>query len=58
MCSQKRLHEYRNQFALRGAVQKATGISSATLMRIEHGEAFDTQTFLALWRWMLEPADV
>ncbi len=29
------------------------GISSATLMRIEVGQAFDAETLLKLWTWML-----
>lgn len=29
------------------------GISSATLMRIETGQAFDADTLLKLWTWML-----
>jgi DNA-binding XRE family transcriptional regulator len=28
-------------------------ISYATLMRIEHGQAFDADTLLKLWTWML-----
>jgi cytoskeletal protein RodZ len=29
------------------------GISSATLMRIETGQAFDADTLLKLWTWLL-----
>ena len=29
------------------------GIAPATLMRIEHGQAFDANTLLKLWSWML-----
>ncbi len=29
------------------------GISSATLMRIETGQAFDAATLMKLWMWML-----
>lgn len=32
---------------------KDTGVGHATLMRIEHGQAFDVETFMALWRWLL-----
>jgi predicted transcriptional regulator len=34
-------------------VAKSSGISSATLMRIEHGETFDVATAFRLWTWML-----
>ncbi len=30
------------------------GIGHATLMRIETGRAFDAETLLKLWTWMLE----
>lgn len=30
------------------------GVSSATLMRIEAGHAFDAQTLLVIWRWLLD----
>lgn len=32
------------------------GIGHATLMRIETGEAFDADTLLKLWTWMLRAA--
>ena len=34
----------------------AIGTSPATLMRIEHGEAFDAATMLKLWTWLLAGA--
>lgn len=30
------------------------GISHATLMRIEHGQAFDAETLLKLWTWLMK----
>jgi len=36
-------------------VAPAIGISPATLMRIETGQAFDADTLLKLWAWMLGP---
>jgi transcriptional regulator with XRE-family HTH domain len=48
-----RLYRTMHQRTLR-EVAKECGISHATLMRIEHGQAFDAQTLLALWRWLLE----
>ena len=33
------------------------GIGHATLMRIETGQAFDADTLLKLWAWMLAPED-
>lgn len=30
------------------------GISSATLMRIESGQAFDADTLLKMWAWLTE----
>lgn len=33
-------------------VAKSSGISSATLMRIEHGQAYDVPTFFRLWQWL------
>ncbi len=33
------------------------GIGHATLMRIEQGQAFDADTLLKLWAWMLAPED-
>lgn len=30
------------------------GIGHATLMRIETGQAFDAETLLKLWNWMLK----
>lgn len=38
-------------------VSKQCGISPATLMRIEHGQGFDDETLLKLWRWLLEKHD-
>ncbi len=32
------------------------GISHATLMRIETGQAIDAETLLKLWTWMLSAA--
>jgi len=34
-------------------VAPAIGISAATLMRIETGQAFDADTLLKLWAWMV-----
>ena len=34
---------------------KATGISAATLSRIERGHAMDAATLLTLWHWFNEP---
>jgi Helix-turn-helix domain len=48
-----RLYRTVRGFSLRDVAQ-TSGIGHATLMRIEHGESFDTATFLALWKWMLE----
>jgi cytoskeletal protein RodZ len=33
------------------------GIGHATLMRIETGQAFDAETLLKVWTWMLAPED-
>ena len=33
---------------------KEIGIGHATLMRIEHGQAFDAETLLKLWAWLLK----
>ncbi len=30
------------------------GIGHATLMRIEHGQAFDAETLLKLWAWLIQ----
>lgn len=48
-----RLYRTMHQRTLRD-VAKESGISHATLMRIEHGQAFDAKTLLALWRWLLD----
>lgn len=39
------------------SVAASMGLSSATLMRIEHGQAFDAETLLKLWHWLLEAGD-
>lgn len=49
-----RLYRTVNGLSLRD-VAKHVRISSATLMRIEHGEAFDTATLFALWVWLNQP---
>ncbi len=51
------LHLYRtvHHLTLRD-LEQPTGISKATLMRIEHGQAFDMDTFLKLWNWLSESA--
>lgn len=49
-----------NNVTLR-ALSKRTGISHATLMRIEHGYAMDLETWRTLENWLLsegEPSDV
>jgi transcriptional regulator with XRE-family HTH domain len=38
----------------RSDVAADIGISPATLMRIEHGQAFDAETLLKLWTWLLK----
>lgn len=52
--SMLRLSRTINQLDLR-FVARQIGIGHATLMRIEHGETFDVNTFMKLWRWLLEP---
>ena len=46
-----RLYRTVNRWSLRDLATK-TQISSATLMRIEHGEAYDVETFMRLWKWL------
>lgn len=36
------------------SLAKELGISAATLMRIEHGHAFDLKTFIKLQNWFLK----
>ena len=36
------------------SVATEIGTSPATLMRIEHGQAFDAATLFKLWAWLLE----
>ena len=36
-------------------ISRECGISPATLMRIEHGQAFDVDTLLKLAQWLMEP---
>ena len=48
-----RLYRVMKGLSLRD-VAATTGISSATLMRIEHGQAFDVETLFRLWRWLME----
>ena len=47
-----RLHRTVKGRSLR-EVAPTIGISSATLMRIETGQAFDAATMLKLWTWLL-----
>lgn len=47
-----RLYRTVRQLSLRD-VAPAIGIGHATLMRIETGEAFDADTLLKLWTWLL-----
>ena len=47
-----RLYRTVGGFTLRD-VAPQIGISHATLMRIETGQAFDAETLLKLWTWML-----
>lgn len=47
-----RLYRTVRQQGLR-EVADSMGIGHATLMRIEHGEAFDVETMLRLWTWLL-----
>jgi len=49
--SMLRLYRTVRQQSLRD-IAKETGVSHATLMRIEHGEAFDVATWMALQRWL------
>jgi hypothetical protein len=37
------------------AVAAEIGISHSTLARIEHGQAFDADTLLKVWQWLLTP---
>lgn len=36
---------------------KATGLSAATLSRIERGHAMDATTLITFWMWLLKPED-
>lgn len=47
-----RLYRTVNQRDLR-TLAAEIGIGHATLMRIEHGQAFDAETLLKLWQWFL-----
>lgn len=47
-----RLYRTVHGFSLR-ELGAEIGISAATLMRIETGEAFDASTLLKLWTWFL-----
>jgi transcriptional regulator with XRE-family HTH domain len=47
-----RLYRTVRQQSLRD-IAAETGIGHATLMRIEHGEAFDVATLLKLAHWLL-----
>lgn len=47
-----RLYRTVNGLSLR-EIAPQIGISHATLMRIETGQAFDAETLLKLWAWML-----
>jgi len=47
-----RLYRTVQQRSLR-EVAPEIGISSATLLRIETGQAFDAETLLKLWRFLL-----
>jgi len=49
-----RLQRTIDQIGLREAA-RSIGISSATMMRIEHGQAFDAETLLKIWTWLLSP---
>lgn len=40
-----------NRLSLRD-VEAQTGVSKATLMRIEHGHAFDVETWMRLQDWL------
>ncbi len=50
-----RLHRTVNQRGLR-EVASEIGIGHATLMRIEHGEAFDVATWLKVQAWLFGEA--
>ena len=49
------LHLWRtvNKQSLRD-LRKQTGISAATMMRIEHGHAMDAETWLGLQLWLFD----
>lgn len=47
-----RLYRTVHQRSLRDITEEI-GISAATCMRIEHGQAFDAETLLKLWQWLL-----
>ena len=47
-----RLYRTVRRLTLR-VVAPQIGISAATLMRIEAGQAFDADSLLKLWTWML-----
>jgi transcriptional regulator with XRE-family HTH domain len=47
-----RLYRTVRQRSLR-EIAKETGISSATLLRIETGRAMDAETLMRLWAWLL-----
>lgn len=47
-----RLYRTVRGFSLRD-VAPEIGIGHATLMRIETGQAFDAETLLKLWTWLL-----
>ncbi len=48
-----RLHRTVHDRSLRD-VAKEIGTSPATLLRIEQGKAFDVDTLLKLWAWLLQ----
>ncbi len=48
-----RLYRTVRAYSLRD-FETITGINHPTLMRIEHGQAIDVQTFFKLWHWLLE----
>ncbi len=47
-----RLYRSVRGFSLR-ILADQIGIGHATLMRIEQGQAFDAETLMKLWAWML-----
>jgi transcriptional regulator with XRE-family HTH domain len=49
-----RLYRTVRQQSLRDLARES-GIGHATLMRIEHGQAFNADTLLKLWVWLLKP---